>query len=104
MRKDITVSFSDGARRGEFTNIGLYSYLKANFEGIENLKLKGDIYFGGDVKLPSKVDWSEISSIGGYIPQGCDLSKNEGIILKDIFGVEENVKLPKKVQVMFGAN
>ncbi|MBR5507576.1 MAG: heparinase II/III family protein [Clostridia bacterium] len=35
MRKDITVSFSDGARRGEFTNIGLYSYLKANFEGIE---------------------------------------------------------------------
>ena len=35
MRKDITVSFSDGARRGEFTNIGLYSYLKSNFEGYE---------------------------------------------------------------------
>ncbi len=35
MRKDITVSFSDGARKGEFTNVGLYSYLKSNFEGVE---------------------------------------------------------------------
>ncbi|MBE7049931.1 MAG: hypothetical protein E7394_04075 [Ruminococcaceae bacterium] len=35
MRKDITVSFSDGARRGEFTNVGLYSYLKSNFKGVE---------------------------------------------------------------------
>lgn len=34
LRGNHTVSFSDGARTGKFVNIGLYSYLKENFDGV----------------------------------------------------------------------
>ena len=34
LRKDATISFSDGSRRARFYNIGLYSYLKDNYNGI----------------------------------------------------------------------
>ena len=72
---------------------------KGNFEGVEKFRLGEYVRIGKDVKLPENIDWSKVSVLGGYIPKGCDLSKNKAVTFENVFEVGEGLKLPKRVEI-----
>lgn len=74
------------------------SKVMADFSGVDELVLGGNIYLGYDVKFPLNVRFEDGIVLSGNIPEGTDLSGVKGLRLSGDISLNKNVKLPQDVQ------